>query len=305
MPDYDLLLDDEVRAFLAKSDAHYPPDAVNLSIAEQRAVYDAMCVAFDTGRPECLRVEDRAFGGVSCRVYTPEAPRGTVIYFHGGGFVVGGLESHDSICADLADGTGLRVVAVDYRLSPEHPFPNDFDDALAATRAVCAECAGPFVLAGDSAGGTLAASVAYATRGQLAFAGQMLVYPGLGGAGASLSTHSEAPALSAADIAFYRDIRAAGQDVLDDPRFAPLVASDFQGLPATVVVTAECDPLSSDGALYAQRLTAAGVQAVWREEAGLVHGYLRARYMSAKARDSFARIVEDIRAMSLGRCPDA
>lgn len=306
MPDYAALLDAEVQAFLQRCDAFYPPDAVDLSVAEQRQVYDAMCAAFDYGHPKGVQSEDRAFGRVPCRVYESGAASGTVVYYHGGGFVVGGLDSHDSICAEFCAGTGLRVVAVDYRLSPEHPHPEDYGDALAAFEAVRAAFDGPLVLAGDSAGGNLAAAVAHAKRSEARLKGVLLIYPGLGGALdlPSYVEHAEAPGLTVRDIAFYGDMRTGGLDKTGDPTIYPLQDTDFAGLPKTVIITAECDPLSSDGKAYAACLSAAGVPALWREEAGLVHGYLRARRMSAKAGASFERMVQSLTALSGGVLPD-
>ena len=285
MPDYAALLDEEVKAFLSKVAAFYPDDAVNLSIADQRRLYDAMSAAFDAGRPAGLVVEDCAFAGVSCRVYGPAAPRGTLLYCHGGGFVVGGLDSHDSICAELSIAAHLRVVAVDYRLSPEHPHPADFEDALRVFDVLAGSADGPLVLAGDSAGGNLVAAVAHARRGTGRLKGQLLIYPGLGGGPdlPSYKTHAHAPGLSTRDMAYYMAMRAGGEDKANDPTFAPLKDRDFSGLPPTVVITAECDPLSSDGDAYVSALRAAQVPALWVEEKGLVHAYLRARHMSAKA----------------------
>ncbi len=302
MADYDALLDDEVKAFLAKSDSFYPPDAVDLSITEQRTVYDRMCAAFDVGRPEEVNVEDHSFGGVPCRVYDAPEAVGTLFYCHGGGFVVGGLDSHDSICAEFCAQAAMRVVAVDYRLSPEHPHPSDFEDVLAVFDAL----GGPMVLAGDSAGGNLVSALAHARRKRGNITGVLLIYPGLGGdlSLPSYVTHSEAPGLTMRDIAFYMDLRTAGTDKAGDPTFAPLHDTDFAGLPPTVAITAEYDPLSSDGMAYVDALSKAGSPALWREEKGLVHGYLRARHMSAKAGASFERMVQSLRALRIGNLPD-
>ncbi|MEL7099879.1 MAG: alpha/beta hydrolase [Pseudomonadota bacterium] len=305
MPDYDNLLDDEVRAFIARTSEFYPPDAVDLSIAEQRAVYDRMCAAFEVPYPPGVAAEDMEYGGVPCRLYTPKvAGEATIFFCHGGGFVVGGLHSHDSACAEMAEAAGSRLVAVDYRMSPEHPFPDDFNDAWAAFEAVCEAYAGRIVLCGDSAGGNLVAAIAHHARGRRdgRIAGQVLIYPGLGGARdlPSYSVHAEAPGLTARDIDFYFALRTAGADVAQDPRCAPLADTDFAGLPPTLVVTAECDPLSSEGEAYAAAITDAGGQAQWIEEPGLIHGYLRARHMSAKAAASFSRITAALRDMAGG-----
>ena len=303
MQDYRALLDDEVWAFLDESARFYPPDAVDLTVEEQRAVYDRMCAAFDFGRPAGVSVEDKKFGGVPCRIYSPAAPADVTVFFcHGGGFVVGGLDSHDSVCADFCDLTGFRVVAVDYRMSPEHPHPDDFNDAWAAFEAVTAAFDGPVVLCGDSAGGNLVCAVAHYARGRIEtrITGQLLIYPGLGGddTKGSFVTHAEAPGLTTRDMAFYTAIRANGQDKTDDPTWAPLHDTDFSGLPATVILTAECDPLSSDGEAYRDAVTGAGGRAIWLEEQGLVHAHLRARRMSAKAKLSFERAVASLKALA-------
>ena len=291
MRDYGWLAED-MRDFIARTDAAYPPDAAIRSIAEQRGFYDAMCALFDRPHPPGLRAEDRRIGGVPCRIYTPEGAREgvTVIYYHGGGFVVGGLESHDAICAELAQGAGLRLIAVDYRLSPEHRHPAAFNDALAVAAAV----PGPKVLAGDSAGGNLAAAVAAQLRGII---GQVLIYPGLGGALSlpSYTRHAEAPMLTLADVEFYAGVRFDSPPAVPDPTAAPLAAVDFAGLPPSAIFIAECDPLASDGVEYAARLAEAGVAVALTEEPGLVHGYLRARHMAEGARASFARIVAALR----------
>lgn len=309
MKDYRALLDAEVWAFLDEGARYYPPDAVDLSIAEQRRVYDQMCTAFDQGRPVGVEVADMKMGGVPCRIYTPATPpKSTVFFCHGGGFVVGGLDSHDSICAEFCADADVRVVSVDYRMSPEHPHPEDFNDVWAAFVAVCDAYAGPIVMCGDSAGGNLVAAVSHYARGRIEgrIAGQLLIYPGLGGdwSKSSYVEHSEAPGLTTRDMEFYMNIRSGGQDKSGDATYAPLYDTDFSGLPVTVLITAQCDPLSSDGEDYRDAVTAAGGQALWIEEAGLVHAYLRARIMSQKAGASFARIITSIKSLSNGVLPD-
>lgn len=310
MTDYSTLIDAETWAFIRETDSWYPPDTVDASIEEQRAIYDRMCRAFFRGYPEGITATDLPYGGVPCRRYDGAAMTATVVYFHGGGFVVGGLHSHDDICAEIAAATGYRVVSVDYRLAPEHRHPAHFDDALAATRAVISAHPGPFLLAGDSAGGNLAASVAHALRdsGGPRPLGQVLIYPGLGGdrAAPSYIEHAEAPMLTARDIAFYAHVRfPEGVTAVGDPTAAPLQDTRFDGLPPTLIVTAQCDPLASDGPAYAAAITAAGGQAICIEEPGLVHGYLRARRTVARARGSFARICGALAAMGAGKWPPA
>ncbi|MCZ8336293.1 MAG: alpha/beta hydrolase [Rhodobacteraceae bacterium] len=306
-PDYSRLIDAATWDFIRRSEASYPPDTASLSIADQRAIYDALCRAFHQGYPPGITAHDRSFGGVPCRLYPGSG--GTVVYFHGGGFVVGGLHSHDDICAELCARTGLSVVSVDYRLCPEHPHPAAYLDAVAATRAIAAECPAPLLLAGDSAGGNLAAAVAQAIgrKGALGIAGMVLIYPGLGGdkdAGSYL-THAHAPMLTRDDVLFYGSIRHGDSPTPPpDPTFAPLSDGDFAGLPPTLAIAAECDPLADDATAYADRLTAAGTPARAVTEPGLVHGYLRARATVPRAAASFDRITRTLSAMAKGTWPE-
>lgn len=279
----------DIRAFIARSARFDAPAGHEPDTAEMRARYDAMCAAFHWPYPEGVGAQDLALGGVRCRRYRPEAPRGLrAVYLHGGGFVLGGLHSHDAICADLAGAVGVDLTAVDYRLAPEHPHPAAFQDACAVLRALLAE--GAVVLVGDSAGATLAAAAAAALGGAGAgVAGQVLIYPALGGGAdmPGLARHPEAPLLSAADLRAYGVMRGG---TAADPTAAPLAAASFAGLPPTAIFAAEADPLVSDAARYAGALAAAGVAVSLTVEPGLVHGYLRARRMAQAAGASFARI---------------
>lgn len=301
-------LDLEMSAYVERVNGFYPPDAVDLDIAGQRKHYDRLCVAFNRAHPQGVATEDGTLpgpaGALRIRRYRRSLNEGpaTILYFHGGGFVLGGLDSHDSVCAELCGATGHRVVAVEYRLSPEHIHPAHHDDALAAFRALIRE-ERPVVLAGDSAGGALAASVALATRGEpRAAIGQLLIYPGLGGESlglASYTEHAEAIHLTADDVAYYRRMRAGGEPRLHDWTFAPLWASSLAHLPPCVAVSADIDPLRDDAAEYVRRLQAAHVRARWLNERGLVHGFLRARLMSRRAQAAFDRICDA--ASRLGR----
>lgn len=309
---YDTLLDDETWAFVDKSAAFYPADATDIDPAAQRRVYDRLCQAFDAGRPAGVKVSDFSIPGpvtpIPVRQYLPAAgkPTALVMYLHGGGFILGGLESHDCICAEICDGTGYAVIAVDYRLAPEHLHPAQFDDALAAFRYLAETCQLPIVLSGDSAGGNLAATVAWATRGVARSpAAQVLIYPALGADSSkgSCVIHANAPMLTTADMIYYDELRSGGTSPTTDPLFTPLAASDFAGLPPTLVFTAECDPLCGDGADYCARLLQAGGRAINVEEKGLVHGYLRARHSVTRARESCARMVSGIKALGAGEWP--
>ena len=195
---YQTYLDERIWQFIRDTARHFPDDAAQLSIAEQRRVYDSMCYAFAVERSCHLRVVDGKAGAVGLRHYSAGDGDACIVYFHGGGFVMGGLDSHDDVCAEICAATGYDVIAVDYRLAPEHRHPAMFDDALAATRHVLAMNSLPLLLCGDSAGGNLAAAAAHALRGVTGrIAGQLLIYPALGGdlASGSYVRHASAPML--------------------------------------------------------------------------------------------------------------
>lgn len=301
-PDYLTLIDAATWAFIRKTNAFYPPDTATLSIPRQRAIYDRMCAAFDTPYPPGVTARDEPVAGVPCRIYPGAQP--TVLYLHGGGHVVGGLQSHDGICADIRAATGLTVVAADYRLSPEHRHPAAFNDACAVARVLAG--AGPVILVGDSAGANLAAAACHALRHETRqIKGQVLIYPGLGGDlnQGSYLTHANAPMLTRDDVLFYRDIRHDGPASQGDPTVSPLQDSDFAGLPPTLAIAAECDPLADDAPAYAAKITQAGGRAQAVTEAGLIHGYLRARHSVPRARESFARMTAAITAFAEDRWP--
>lgn len=305
--DYADAIDDEVRAFIDKGNEFYPEDAVTRSVAQQRGFYNEMCRAFHRGHPAGVRARDLTFGGVPCREYVSSASDVTVIYYHGGGFVVGDLESHDDVCAEICDFSGFRVVSVDYRLAPEHVHPAAFNDSWAAFAAIAQKYSGPLVLAGDSAGANLGAAVAHHARGRIdqRVVGQVLIYGAFGGdmTQGSYKTHAFAPLLTLEDVIYYMDIRSDGKDSADDYTFAPLRDTDFTGLPATVLFSADIDPLRDDSRDYRDAVLGAGGQATWINEAGLLHGYLRARVMSSRAAASFSRITAAISALGRGTWP--
>ncbi|MER9729256.1 alpha/beta hydrolase [Mesorhizobium sp. M0217] len=307
MTDYKTLIDAETWAFIEKTNSYYPPDTIDYTIAQQRAIYDRMCREFFAGYPDGVTAETTIIAAhdIPIRIYRSASPNrdAMVLYIHGGGFILGGLDSHDDVCAELCARTGFEVVSIGYRLAPEHLHPAAFDDALHAFEWAASNYDCPILLCGDSAGGNLCAAVAHATRSHAKKPiGQVLIYPGLGGdrSQGSYLTHAEAPMLTVRDLDFYRDIRTGGVDGTGDITLYPMADADFTGLPPTVLITAECDPLSSDGEAYRDRVLAAGGHATWFEEPGLVHGYLRARHTVGRARASFSRIVEAVSVLGKG-----
>ncbi len=282
-----------ILAFLERCDNFYPPDAVDAPIGQQRLWYNALCAEFSPAPPEGLVKLDGEVAGVPVRLYRPAQLKTAVrlVYIHGGGFVVGSLESHDAICAEIADRVGAELTAIDYRLAPEHVWPAQHEDCQAVLDALIAD-GDRLVLIGDSAGGNLVAGLALRARDEDRTAqilGQALVYPGLGGdlITGSYAEMSDAPGLSTADVRYYREVLQAPED---DAVAFPLRAKSFAGLPPTYVTAAHFDPLRDDGRLYAMRLAEAGVEVWFREEPQMVHAWLRARHMSKGAEDGFGAL---------------
>lgn len=309
-PKYDHLIDAETWAFIRETERFYPPDAVNLTVADQRRVYRDLCAALAPPMPDGVDVTNFAIdsdsGDLPCRRYirSNARPLAQVLFFHGGGFVVGDLDTHNGLCADLCDRTGLPITAVDYRLAPEHTFPADFEDAMTALRHVTAETDLPVILVGDSAGGTLAAAAAHAARHEtISLGGQVLIYPSLSKDTdwGSFLTHANAPMLTTQDMAYYADIRVGGDlSKLSRPDAMAGEDTDFSGLPPTFVFSAEIDPLHDDGGRYCDRINQAGGIAYFTSEAGLPHGYLHARHRVARAATAFDNIVAALKELGSG-----
>ncbi len=223
-------------------------------------------------------------GDLAARVYRPEQDGAvpTVVLFHGGGWVIGDLDTHDNMARSICRDCEAVVVSVDYRLAPEAPFPAAVEDALAATRWVASHLADfggddRLAVAGDSAGGNLAAVVAQQLRdaGGPALAGQLLVYPAVDVTGeyASRWENAEGYFLDLPTMAWFMDHYAADAALHEDPRISPLRHTDLSGLPPAVVVTAEYDPLRDEGEAYVEALRAAGVPVEVRRFDGMIHGF--------------------------------
>ncbi len=250
-----------------------------------------------TGTPTAVHsVEDLTLPGsagpIPVRVYRPRAGDvlPAVAYFHGGGWVLGNPYLADTTTRDIAVFGDVVVVSVDYRLAPEHPFPAAVEDALAVTRALLAGQlpgvdASRVAVAGDSAGGNLAAVVAQQLRDQTGLRHQVLIYPvtqARVGQTVSYRQFRDGHFLTARDMQYFFDCYAAGVDP-DDPRLSPLAAADLSGLAAATIITAECDPLRDEGEQYAAALRAAGVDVAMRRYDGQVHPFV---YMSGLIDDA-------------------
>jgi acetyl esterase len=257
--------------------------------------------------PDCI-IEDRAIpgpgGDIALRLYTPRhAPPGPLpgmVFFHGGGFVIGDLETHDGLCRALCDGSGCRIVSVDYRLAPEHPFPAGVEDAFAATMFVARNAASfgidadRLAVGGDSAGGTLATVTAQLARqaGGPALRFQLLIYPvaqmGSDAETASMRDNAKGYFLERESMAWFTRCYAPDPKHRGDPRLSPLACEDLSGLPPAYVVTAGFDPLHDEGRDYADALRRAGVPVAYVDYPGMIHGFFSFRGRIATAREAVA-----------------
>lgn len=242
----------------------------SLSLARRGADY----VPFPVAGVEDDEIDGPA-GPIRIRVYRPVDDRGGVVtYLHGGGWVVGDLDTHDPVCRKVAGETGSVVVAVDYRLAPEHPHPVPLGDAVAGLRWTHSAFPDrPLAIAGDSAGASLAAGVALVARDEgIPLAAQLLWYPSTDPTQSSQSVRDNAEGyfLTAADMRwFYEQYLPGGSD---DPH-VDLQHADVAGVAPAVVATAQFDPLRDEGDAYAERLRAAGVTVTHVPGPGLIHGY--------------------------------
>jgi acetyl esterase len=238
------------------------------------------------GRVKALQAEG-AGGPIPLRLYEPAdtaGPHPVLVYFHGGGWVMGDLDTHDVLCRQLCVASGVAVLSVDYRLAPEHRFPGAFDDCLAATRWVQREGAalgldaGRLALGGDSAGGNLAAAVAIALRdgGDAQPALQLLIYPAtdMRAVAPSHTVNAQGYLLTADTIAYFRHHYIADPADWVDWRASPLLAADLSGLPPALVLTAGYDPLRDEGLQYADALSAAGVPSQYVCFERQIHGFI-------------------------------
>ncbi|WP_428678732.1 alpha/beta hydrolase [Reyranella sp.] len=288
------------------------PKLESLPHAIGRPAVDKMSEDSEADAPEVAETIDGAFAGpggeIKYRRYRPLGIEAgslpTLIYYHGGGFVIGTIETHDSTCRRLANRSRCQVISIDYRLSPEHPFPASIDDGIAAFRHVrdnaAALGADPARLAvgGDSAGGAMAAVVCQAMRDarEAGPAFQMLIYPATDSSQESGSRKSFAEGyfLSKGLMDwFWKAYVPAGTD-LSDLRLSPLLAKDFTGLPPAFVLTAGYDPLRDEGRAYANRLIDAGVKTTYVNYPGTIHGFFsltRFLKQGLKANDEAAAVM--------------
>ena len=298
-------LDSGARRFLDLLAAAAKRRAGAPTLEELRAATDGLAAFAAPPPPVERRYETLAEGRVAARVYTPrdgsDAPSPALLYFHGGGWISGGLESHDAVCATLSARGLCRVIAVDYRLAPEHRFPAALEDGAAALRVIAADPRRFGVdpnrlgIAGDSAGANLAVVLARETPTPLAL--QLLLCPVMRPLGRTNSRAALASGwlIEEATMARYWDFYRVPGLAPDDPRVAPLCGGDFASLPPALIHVAGFDPLRDEGELYAAALTAAGGRAEVVVHAGLIHHFYGLGGVIPAARPAFDSVCEGLR----------
>ncbi|MDP6377949.1 MAG: alpha/beta hydrolase [Pseudomonadales bacterium] len=278
------------------------PDFTELSPAEARALTLAPPPEVPTAVDE---VEDRIIPGseadIPVRIYRARGATGTLAYFHGGGWVIGDLESHDESCRRLCAGTGANVVAVDYRLAPETRYPGAINDCFDATAWIASsdEFSGPLAVGGDSAGGNLAAATALMARdrGAAELVFQLLVYPVTNADFTTVSYRDNAEDyfLTRGAMQWFWDHYVPDAGTRADPYCAPLRAPDLAALPPALVITAEYDPLRDEGEAYAAALEAAGVPVTLTRYPGQIHGFFGMYTAIAAATRATEQAIEALR----------
>jgi acetyl esterase len=281
-------VDPQIQALLDRGTG--VPATHTLPVAEARRQYEAR-IALMAPAPGMAKVEARDIDGpggpLALRIYTPagSGPFPLLVFFHGSGFVLCSLDTHDGMCRNLAAGIGCVVASVDYRLAPEHKFPKGLDDCLAATRWAAAHAAelgadaSRIMVGGDSAGGNMAAAAALRVRdeGGPALCGQLLLYPVTDyhtPGTPSYVENANGYGLTRDTMEWFWGHYLGDPREAENPHASPLRAPDLSGLPPACVMTAEYDPLRDEGELYGERLRAAGVPVAITRRAGMNHGFL-------------------------------
>lgn len=289
-------LDPQARQLLESAASSGLPPIQSLSAPAAREQYRRSRAPLRPAPPDVAQVRELSMpgpgGALALRLYrahgaAADAKLPAVVFFHGGGWLVGDLDTHDVVCRHLANAAHCAVIAVDYRLAPEHKFPAAVDDSVAATRWVAAHAAelgvdaARIAVGGDSAGGNLAAVTALTLRdlpqqGDPFLVMQMLIYPVTDQAGntASAGAYAEGYLLTRASMLWYRENYLRGESDITDWRASPLCAADLSGLPPAYVITAGFDPLLDEGLAYAERMRAAGVDVTYECFEGMVHGFV-------------------------------
>jgi acetyl esterase len=302
-------IDPGMLAFYKVLASKTPAGSEHWPLDQQRAAWNMLCAEFRAPRPAHLHVEDIVANDVPCRLFRPLGTGrfAAVIYGHGGGWVLGGPETHDDMCAELAAGAQCAVMLMDYRLAPENPHPAQLEDSLKVWRFVRekGESLGldpnRIIAAGDSAGGQMSVALALTVRdlGLAPLLAMVLIYPVLGANTETPSylRNADAPCLTRGEMQFYLEafLGKPGSAAWSDEKAVPLLAKSLEGLPPAFITVAEHDPLYDDGAMFHERLLATGVTSTLRREPLLTHSYMRARHHSVPAMEGFKAIVDALK----------
>lgn len=302
-------LDPQIETFLQQLRELDPPPYESMSATDARADAAAATATFGPSEivesKQDLQIPGPA-GDIPARLYTPEVllSSGVVVYFHGGGWVLCDIETHDGLCCTLANAAGCRIVSVDYRLAPEHRYPAAAEDAFAAQQWVVlhAEQLGAeshrVAVAGDSAGGNLAAVTALMARDRHATspALQVLIYPITDHRFDTVSYQQNAEGyfLTRSTMRWFWDLYLGPNGDGSEPYASPLRAADLAGLPPALVLTAEYDPLRDEGEAYAKRLEEAGVPVTLARYDGMIHSFIRWTRRFDQARRAVDQIAQTL-----------
>ena len=297
------MLSEECAALLAAAPRR---ERRTLSVEQNRLALEALAARFGPGHPD-VAAENAVVGAVPVRIYRPsgaKADDGACIFAHGGGWVLGSIATHDAFCSHLAAASGCAVISVGYRQPPEHPFPAAVDDVVGVARAVAAGAVdgidpARMAIAGDSAGGNLAAATALALRGEVAFALAALLLPVLDNRPeehGSFQEFADGYSLTRDDMAWYFEHYAGpGWAEQDHPLLAPLRVGDLSAFPPTLVLTAECDVLRDEAEAFAGRLLEAGVPVRLERAPGTFHPFVLFVEELVAAREAVALVGHAVR----------
>ncbi|MEV6522400.1 alpha/beta hydrolase [Longispora sp. NPDC051575] len=287
-----------IEEFIDRSNAAIPLDFYKLPLDEQRSMYVGLKDVFEFPLPAGVTSVDETVDGHTFRIYRPDTLRGdgVICYIRAGGFVVGSLETHDSVVAELAANTGLISVALDYRLAPEHPFPAPLEDCYGALVALVAGAErygfdpAKVVVTGESSGANMAVVLCMMSRdrGGPAIRGHALISPVLNFA-RWRTGGEDAPLLTGGEMEYYTACYCPDPATTEEPYVSPLLNGEFHDLPPAYVMGTELDSLLVDSRQYAEQLEKQGIPVTLVVEPGLVHSSIRARGLSAGAAEAWRR----------------
>ncbi len=303
-------LDPQAQSLLDTMAAMGTPPLNMLSVVDARKVMETLAALGGEAEP-VSKVEDREIPGplgtIPIRIYTPTGlgPFPILVFFHGGGWVIGDINSHDALCRSLTNAVGCVTVSVDYRLAPEHKFPAAPEDCYAATQWVAGNATTingdpqRIAVGGDSAGGNLSAVVSLMARdrGGPKLVYQLMIYPATDYLPDTPSMRDNADGyfLTKVDMVWFLNHYLTSEEDAKNPYMSPIKATDLQGLPPAMIITAEFDPIRDEGEMYGARLKEAGVPVVVKRYNGMIHGFLSMSAMLDQGKKAHEDAVDGLR----------